>query len=147
MRFTHLLVPTDLSDDAARAYAPAASLARRDGAKVTLLHVVEAARAVPHGAPLAAPLPLPGLDVLLADAEAQLARLRDAFVGVEVETVAVVAGEVGVAVDAEARTRGCDLIVCSTHGRSGFQRLVLGSVAEAILRHAHAPVLAIPPGP
>lgn len=55
------------------------------------------------------------------------------------------AGEVAVAIDSEADQRGCDLIVLSTHGRSGLRRLVLGSVAEAVLRHAHMPVLAIPP--
>jgi nucleotide-binding universal stress UspA family protein len=33
----------------------------------------------------------------------------------------------------------------STHGRTGFRRLVLGSMAESILRHSHVPVLAIPP--
>ena len=43
-----------------------------------------------------------------------------------------------------ADEHGYDLIALSSHGRSGFRRLILGSVAEAILRHAHVPVLVFP---
>jgi nucleotide-binding universal stress UspA family protein len=46
---------------------------------------------------------------------------------------------------AEARTMGADLIVISTHGRSGFDRLTLGSVTEKVLRKAECPVLIVPP--
>ncbi len=42
---------------------------------------------------------------------------------------------------------GCDMIVIGTHGRSGFRRFVLGSVAEAVVRTAGCPVLTVPPPP
>ncbi len=145
MQFRHILLTTDLSDDARRAYGVASDLAREHGAKITLLHVVEAARAIPHGAPFAPPMPAPGVETLVDDAKAELRDIAASISGVTVETDAVIAGEVAVAIDAEADSRGCDLIVLSTHGRSGVRRLVLGSVAEAVLRHAHVPVLAIPP--
>ena len=43
-----------------------------------------------------------------------------------------------------AREQSIDLIVMSTHGRSGFSRLIYGSVAEAVLRGAHLPIMLIP---
>jgi nucleotide-binding universal stress UspA family protein len=43
-----------------------------------------------------------------------------------------------------AQGRAVDLIVMSTHGRSGVNRLLYGSVAEAVLRGAHLPILLIP---
>lgn len=42
-----------------------------------------------------------------------------------------------------ADERGCDLIVMGSHGRSGLARLILGSVTDGVLRHAHVPVLCI----
>lgn len=149
MAFAHVMLTTDFSDDAARAFDLALRLARRDDATLTLVHVVEAIRAVPHAAPFAAPLPMPGLDVLVKDANERLRldveRLRVAAPHLKIESTALVAGEVGPALAEEATARGCDLIVLSTHGRSGLRRLVLGSVAEAVIRHAHVPVLAVPP--
>ncbi len=145
MAFRHILVTTDLSDDAERVFSVARSLALAEGGKITLLHVVEAARAIPHGAPFAAPLPMPGIDSLVADAQRLVDAAAARLDGVPVETAVVVAGEVAQAIDAVATERGCDLIALSTHGRSGLRRLVLGSVAEAVIRHAHVPVLSIPP--
>jgi glycine betaine transporter len=43
----------------------------------------------------------------------------------------------------DARSWAADLIVMGTHGRSGISRLVLGSVAETVIRHAHCPVVAV----
>ena len=53
-------------------------------------------------------------------------------------------GNVGDEILSAAEARRCDLIAMSTHGRSGFQRLVLGSVAEGVLRHSDVPVLFFP---
>ncbi len=149
MAFAHVMLTTDFSDDASRAFDLALRLNRRDDAKLTLVHVVEAIRAIPHAAPFAAPLPMPGLEALVQDAEQRLqldvVRLQAAAPHLSIASAALVAGEVGPAVPAEATALGCDLIVLSTHGRSGLRRLVLGSVAEAVLRHAHVPVLAVPP--
>ena len=59
-------------------------------------------------------------------------------------------GYIGSAVVAEAVTQyadthDVDLIALTTHGRTGIRHLVLGSVAESILRHSHVPVLCFPP--
>ncbi|HXI36431.1 MAG TPA: universal stress protein, partial [Burkholderiales bacterium] len=55
-----------------------------------------------------------------------------------------VAPSVALAIVDEAAQLGCDLIALSSHGRSGFRRLVLGSVTEAVLRRARMPVLVFP---
>lgn len=79
-----------------------------------------------------------GLERHLADAADSLRRA-----GIEARTelrVGMVEDEILDACDAT----GCDLIAMSTHGRGGFQRLWLGSVADRVARHAHVPVLLVP---
>jgi nucleotide-binding universal stress UspA family protein len=62
-------------------------------------------------------------------------------------TVAVVveAMDVARAIVTAATERQVDYIAMATHGRSGLRRLLLGSVAEQVVRHAHLPVLLYPP--
>jgi nucleotide-binding universal stress UspA family protein len=60
-------------------------------------------------------------------------------------TVAAIEGDAGSAIVDEALTRKAALIVMATHGRSGVQRLLLGSVAEAVLETAACPVMTVPP--
>jgi nucleotide-binding universal stress UspA family protein len=67
-------------------------------------------------------------------------RLKTAGIRVRAE---ILAGEAGDAVVAYANSEAMDLIAMSTHGRSGLGRLVYGSVADHVLRHAGAPVLLI----
>jgi universal stress protein A len=45
-----------------------------------------------------------------------------------------------------ARERDIDLIVISSHGRTGWGRMIFGSTAESVVRHAHCPVLVVKPG-
>jgi hypothetical protein len=54
-------------------------------------------------------------------------------------------GEAAEEILAAARLQACDLIVMGTHGRSGFSRLLMGSVAEAVVRGASCPVMTIKP--
>jgi nucleotide-binding universal stress UspA family protein len=145
MAFQHILVTTDLSADARRAYPLALALAKAAGARLTLLHVVEIARSVPHAAPFAPPLAAPSSEALVEDAERALQAELGQLDGITREAAVVVAGETGAAIAQQAQQRGCDLIVLSTHGHSGLRRLVLGSVAESTMRHAKVPVLAVPP--
>ena len=163
MSVTHVLVPTDFSDTAARAVQYAFDEARIHGAKVTLLHVVPpgtrtdvyyvGAAAGPPGAfdPAAsarvgAPWPLPPTTVVRNDAgDAVLTQLQDliphAFrdrwgvelaVGSPTETIVRIASELEV-----------DLIVMGTHGRTGLQHALLGSVAEKVVRLAPCAVLTV----
>jgi nucleotide-binding universal stress UspA family protein len=74
-----------------------------------------------------------------------LTSVASKIVDVPVETQ-VLLGTPGAAIVTAARDSNADLIVMGTHGRTGISRLLLGSVAEYVLRHAQCPVLTIKPG-
>jgi universal stress protein A len=126
-------VPDDFSPPAAVAFKLACELARDHQARLTLLHV-------PH--------PVLTYDQLVEsrrpgfrdDLRAELHRLRSSDPAVTVTHLILEGDPAEVIVDV-AREHGCDLIVMGTHGRSGLGRLVLGSVAEQVIRHAPCPVL------
>ena len=138
-----IVCPTDFSDSAAAAFAESVRLARWFGAKVTVLHVMPLAVPIEGGAGY---IPIPAL----SDQEVRKAKLVEIrrFVdgtehtGVPIETVCREGDPCGEIREAVRRT-GADLVVMGTHGRSGFKRLVLGSVTEAVLRDAPAPVLTV----
>jgi nucleotide-binding universal stress UspA family protein len=140
----HLLCPTDFSDASRHALEQAAALAKWSGARITILHV-------------AAPMSdvLPGLAMptahgdLVADSDALRRRALEESAAFTAANIAV---EVRVSVGRpwreiveEADRLEADLIVLGTHGASGFQHLLLGSVTEKVLRAAHRPVLTVPP--
>jgi nucleotide-binding universal stress UspA family protein len=93
----------------------------------------------------APPLTSPDVGDQLEAARAALAVERELIdPDLDVELVAVAGGDVPEAIAEHAARSGADLIALSTHGRAGFRRLILGSVAEAVLHHAHVPVLCFP---
>lgn len=141
MKIAHVLLTTDLSEDALRAFEPALELARRWKARVTVLNVVPDLRAIPHGAPLAPLVSMPDLEREMADVRAKLAEQCKTIRGLEVEPAVVSAESPAKGVVDYAQRHGVDLIALSTHGRTGFRRLALGSVAEAVLRTSPIPVL------
>ena len=129
MKVKTILVPLDGSIFAEAALAPATDLARQAGATLVLLRAAEA-----HTLPMADPIEAQ-VDVMDEAQEylaAARARLLTAGVG-NVEISAWYGPAVEAIVEA-ARYRHADLIVMSSHGRSGLSRLVLGSVAESVLR-------------
>ena len=145
-----ILLPTDFSECAECALPYAADFARQAGARLLCLHVVEpTVPAVGYGA---AGEPLPPADLLAGQAEAaaagELPRLaaRGECAGLEVEEV-VAHGEAASEIVRVARERGCDLIVISSRGRTGLGRMLFGSTAESVVRHAHCPVLVVKPKP
>lgn len=145
MKFEHILLPTDLSDESRRAYPLACGLAKETGARITLLSVVEDLKVAPHGAPFAPPIGDPDAPQEAQQLLEELAGEReklDADLVVRCDTA--IGEDLGATVAWYAAEHGCDLVVLSTHGRSGFRRLILGSVAESVLRHATVPVLSIP---
>lgn len=145
MKVTHILVPTDLSEESHRTFTLAQETARDKGAKITLLNVVENLRVAPHGAPLAPPLDDPETPALVELAKAELEKRRPLFGNdVEVHCDTTLGTSFGETIADYAKDHGCDLIIMSTHGHTGFRRFVLGSVAEAVLRHAEMPVLCVP---
>lgn len=145
MRFRRILLPTDLSGEGERAFQFVSALARGQEATLVLLHVIENVGVAPVGETFPAPRFLPGTQQELERARALLAERRARFpAGIEVVTETLVAPSVPHAIVDYAAKNGCDLIALSSHGRSGFRRLVMGSVAEAVLRSARVPVLVFP---
>ena len=145
MNLKHVLLTSDLSDESIRAFAPVAELARLSGAKVTLLHVVDDVPVPPAGAPLAPPLHAPDIEATAKAAheklESECERLGG---GIETAIDVRISTDPAHAIADAATELKADLVAISTHGRTGFRRLVLGSVAEGVVRHCHVPVLVFP---
>ncbi|HEY7790009.1 MAG TPA: universal stress protein [Vicinamibacterales bacterium] len=134
-----VLCPIDFAASSAEVLASAAAIARYHGAKLTVLHVA-GGYPVPAG-----PTPgrrQPARAFWLQRLREITADLREAQEGV---AVAVREGEPVRRILEEASIGRADLIVMGTQGRSGLNRLLLGSVAEAVLRRASCPVLTVPP--
>jgi nucleotide-binding universal stress UspA family protein len=138
----HLLLTTDLSDEALRPFPPVLEAAKTLGCRVTVLHVVSEHRAIPYGAPLAPPVTPPGASQQVEDARTSVVEQCSTLgngVDLNIEVVRHESPAEGIV--EYARKEGVDLIALSTHGRSGVRRLALGSVAEQVLRHSSVPVL------
>ena len=145
MKIRKILVPTDFSTEGERALAAVVELAVDTRATVVLLHVVENAGAPPLGGTFAAPPHLPGTKEELALARQKLEERRARFPGgVEVVVETLVAPSVAHAITDYAVKAGCDVIALSTQGRTGFRRMIVGSIAESVQRSARVPVLAFP---
>jgi len=145
-RVKRLLVPTDFSATSEIAFNYALDMAARDGASIHLLHVIEDASfaaAYPDGLYVE----LPGLrDQLIGEAQKRLDAVAAVCAAAKVEAATqVIVGRPSDAITAEANTRGTDLIVMGTHGRGGLAHLLLGSVAERVVRSAACPVLIVRP--
>jgi nucleotide-binding universal stress UspA family protein len=141
--YQKILVPLDGSKLAEQAIPYATELCK-GSTEVTLLQVVQ----LPL--PLAAPdvnmaVPLPDITGLQEEALDYLEGLAKALRedGVNVKTDAVERDVVAEAIVEYAEKNEIDLIVMTTHGRSGLSRLVFGSVAESVVRHTPCPVLLI----
>jgi len=134
---THILCPVDFSDFSARAVGHALSMAKWYEARLTLLHVF-----VNTGAMDLPPIVLdePEREQLRAD----LRRLVAPDAGVTVDAVVQDASDPSAEILNQAKTRGADLLVVGSHGRTGFERLLLGSVTEKVLRKADCPVMVVP---
>ena len=137
-----ILVPVDFSDTADLALDYGCRLAEKFGAVVHLLYVVEAAHIGPPGAALWG-YSLPALVKRLEDAaEMRMAALAPDYETLVVERVAKV-GEPFVEIVRYARTADIDLIVIGSHGRGAVTHVLLGSVAERVIRTAPCPVLTV----
>lgn len=143
-----ILCPTDFSDRAAYAQNYACTLAAKFGAELHLLNVVQPVELLSTDptVPLIAPTISP--QELMSAAEAQLAALKDLPVEGELTVVRTVRdGLPFLAIVEYAKEFDIDLIVISTHGRTGLAHMFLGSTAEKIMREAPCPVLTVRPKP
>jgi nucleotide-binding universal stress UspA family protein len=140
MKLQTILVPLDGSVVAEAALTPAADLAREANANLVLLRAAEA-HTLPMGDLVEAQV------TVMQQTQEYLASIRARVVQWGVKQVEISAWY-GTAVEAiveAARYRKADLIVMSSHGRSGVARLVLGSVTERVLRATTVPILVIRP--
>ena len=147
MKFTRILVATDFSLDADAGLAYALALAKSIPASVHVLHVVENPLAAGVWSSDLYTSEIAGLQInLVRDAEKRLrAGIRSLDrPGVPI-TTEVRTGRAGPTIVECARDRESDLVVIGTHGRTGLAHLVMGSVAEHVVRHAPCPVLVIRP--
>jgi len=142
-----VLLPTDFSGCANYALPYAAAIARATGATIVCLHVVEPVVPAVGYTGLAEPMPIADISEQLEDsAERELPRLtdREECAGLNVEEI-IVHGDAAAEIVRVAAEREVDLIVISSHGRTGLGRIIFGSTAEAVVRHARCPVLVVKP--
>ena len=143
IRLTKILVPTDFSEPSATALCYGLTLARTFGASLHVLHAVEEPLAQGwdgYGLPT-----LPELRAqVLADAQRRLEGAVPALERDRQATELVTCmGDPYREIVAFAKARQVDVIVMGTHGRGGMAHLLLGSVAEKVVRGAPCPVLTV----
>ncbi|MGC8522068.1 MAG: universal stress protein [Steroidobacteraceae bacterium] len=143
--YKRILVPVDGSPTATQGLREAIRLAHDQDAAMLLLHVVDEWRVAAGDM---AGVNLDAGSKALREAGAELlqkaaAQVREAGIGVETALVEELGTPVGECIVRRAREWPADLIVCGTHGRRGISRLLLGSSAEYIVRHATVPVLLV----
>ena len=143
MILNRILVAIDFSADSEPALDAALDLARRNDGRVTLLHVCQPP---PYSTPnygMFVPSPDELADVLIGARQALVEyKKRCAAKGATVDT-ALVTGPPAEEIVRYATVHDFDLVVVGSHGRRGFRRFVLGSVAEAVVRTADRPVLTV----
>jgi universal stress protein A len=142
MFISRILVPTDFSADASAALDYAQALGRPFGASVCLLHVVENPLAAGVWSSDMYTAEIAGLQInLVRDAAERLQELVPAGAGWM--TTEVRTGPAAREILAVAQERKADLIVMGTRGRTGLAHVLLGSVAERVVRMAPCPVLTL----
>ena len=140
-----LLCPVDLSDVSRHAVEHAVVMARWYNAKITALHVcnpivIPSTDFVAVGTPSAPLLTEDELEAVRAQILRCFGSIDPSSVEVEIDN-----GHIANRLLEHARSLPADLIVMGTHGAGGFEHLVLGSVAEKVLRKATCPVMTVPP--
>jgi nucleotide-binding universal stress UspA family protein len=137
--FKHILVPTDFGEPAEHALSVSIELAKRFGSRLTMLHVYPLFIPAAYGEAVVWPV-----DQIASGArkalDTHLAATKQHYPGIE---GVLKAGNPADEIIAAAKASGADLIVMGTHGRRGVSRLMLGSVAERVVRTSPVPVLTL----
>jgi nucleotide-binding universal stress UspA family protein len=137
-----ILHPTDFSERSQHAFGLACALARDYGARLIVLHVADMPTLGSGGADGVPPMLLPGPEELRASARVQLDQLQVPHANVRAER-RLEQGDAVSEILRVAQETSADLIVLGTHGRTGLARLLMGSVAEQVVRKAACPVLTV----
>jgi nucleotide-binding universal stress UspA family protein len=133
-----ILHPSDFSEGSGHAYRLACGLAQDYGARLVVLHVARP----PVAAAGEGVIP-PNLEHYRQRLVDRLARLPDAGPGMTLERRLVFSEGAAATIVEVAREIGADVIVMGTHGRGALGKLLLGNVAEKVLRTATCPVLTV----
>jgi len=144
MTLDHILIPTDFSACADHALTHAVDLAERFGARLHLLHVVNELDPDWYGITDAQKRAVKLRDQIEAEARERLQALspedeRD----IETTVSLQLSFDVADSINEYVEEREVDLVVMGTHGRKGLDRLMLGNVADKIIRHAPCPVMTV----
>jgi nucleotide-binding universal stress UspA family protein len=138
--------PVDFSDASRAAMEVACDLARRFGAELVLLHAYPIpGYTFPDGSVVASPTMM---QELAEQAQKHLEEWRqeaERLVGAPRVTAEKAVGEPAAEILRAARESGADLVVVGTHGRTGLEHALMGSIAERVVRRAHCPVLTVRP--
>ena len=142
-RLRSILAPTDFSECSRAGFDYAVQLARDFKAELRLIHVINP-HLYPFGDKYAA---LDPVQLMGKAAHAAKTEMRSMAAGAKVRySVRVIDGSPAIQIR-NAANEDVDLIVISTHGRTGLGHILIGSVAEHVVRYAHCPVLVIPARP
>ena len=133
-----ILVATDFSEGSDEAIQRAIALAKLWGAALELFHVIEPGVEDPFGGHIYGSDHQSGVDRMLVRLVAKVEASGVAC------TAKIVDGNAATAITDRARTIGAEIIVVGTHGRTGLTHIVMGSVAERVVRRATCPVLTVP---
>jgi nucleotide-binding universal stress UspA family protein len=133
----NILHPTDFSERSDFAFRLACSLARDYGARLVVLHVAEPPMVVGSEGML-----MPPVEVDLQPLQERLQQLRPRDPKVPVEHH-LVQGDAAAEILRVAEETKCNVIVLGTHGRTGLGRILMGSVAEQVVRKAPCPVVTV----
>lgn len=144
-RITRILCPVDFSENSRHAFDCAIGVAKCYGSAVHVLHVVHIPEPTPGIRLAPAPVPIGQAEVDRIGAAMREFLDVEPSGGVRIEYVVVEAPSVAREIGLQAERLSVDLLVTGTHGRSGFERFLLGSVAERLLRRSGVPVLTVPP--
>src|SRR6266542_4992516 len=138
--------PIDFSDASRAAMEVAADLARRFGADLVLLHAYPVSGyTFPDGSVVASPRMM---QALADQAQKHLEEWRadaERLVGAPRVSAERAVGEPAAEIVSFASGRGVDLLVLGTHGRTGIEHALMGSIAERVVRRGHCPVLTVRP--
>lgn len=140
------LVPVDFSKASNIALNHAVAMVRNRKGKVILLHVIaDSAVMVPSYGAESATMLLEYERMLKANAQRELEKLvrRNRLKTNEHRVLLIRGGDPAQAIAKQAKKSRASMIIMGSHGRTGFQRFILGSVAERTLRYAQCPVLIV----
>ncbi|MBL0331783.1 MAG: universal stress protein [Chlorobiota bacterium] len=138
-----ILCPVDFSDESKDTLQYAIEFARNSGAEIVLLNVLPSESMYSYDTYV---VPMSVLESTRKSAEEELDKLalkvKSELVNSKIITE-IADGNPADSITESAKRNETDLIIMSSHGRTGISRLLLGSVAELVLREAHCPVMVI----